>query len=296
MRTDLAEFEMPKIEFDGTLITITNQEQVENWINEYTKQFSVGENYEVTAQNIAPLKKIATGLNKVAGTISTQRKATDNQVKRALELFDPFMKEKEKQVLETRAAIMDGIKKFEDEQTQKRHEANLAYIASLADTAGVSIEKIQYEDRWDNKTANRAQMQESIEMQINQLLNQKKQYESNVRVIKQQAEALRLASDSFVDDLAYYDLATILERMKRARQQVDELEETERKRNEANQAVRKATEKVVGDKVVNTKTGEVVAQIRTVNLRIEATVKQMEDLKTFMISNGIKFSKISNIG
>lgn len=290
--TDLKEFEMPKIVFDGPKVIVENKESVERWIAEYTKQYAVGDNYTVTAQNIKPLTKMATELNKVANAFDTKRKDTVKIVKKSLEEFEPFMKESRDTLLDTRASLMTGINEFNDAQTAKRHEANLAYITNLVETAGVAIENIQYDSRWDNKSANRSQMQENVEMQINQLIAQQEQYESNVRVIKQQADALQLPSNPFLENLEHSDLAKILEQMKVAKQQSDELAQEQIKRAEAARAIKESQEEIKGSKVVNIATGEIVGEILTFDLRVKGTLDQMNKLAAYMKEEHITFSRL----
>lgn len=290
--TDLKEFEMPKIVFDGPKVIVENKESVERWIAEYTKQYAVGDNYTVTVQNIKPLTKMATELNKVANAFDTKRKDTVKIVKKSLEEFEPFMKESRDTLLDTRASLMAGINEFNDAQTAKRHEANLAYITNLVETAGVAIENIQYDSRWDNKSANRSQMQENVEMQINQLIAQQEQYESNVRVIKQQADALQLPSNPFLENLEHSDLAKILEQMKVAKQQSDELAQEQIKRAEAARAIKESQEEIKGSKVVNIATGEIVGEILTFDLRVKGTLDQMNKLAAYMKEEHITFSRL----
>lgn len=290
--TDLKEFEMPKIVFDGPKVIVENKESVKRWIAEYTQQYAVGDNYTVTAQNIRPLTKMAAELNKVAGAFDTKRKDTVKIVKKSLEEFEPFMKESRDTILDIRASLMTGIKEFNDAQTAKRHEANLAYITNLVEAAGVAIENIQYDSRWDNKSANRAQMQENVEMQINQLMAQQEQYENNVRVIKQQADALQLPSNPFIENLNHSDLVKILEQMKVAKKQSDELAQELIKRAETTRATKESQEEIKGNKVVNIATGEIVGEILTFDLRVKGTLDQMNKLAAYMKEEHIQFSRL----
>lgn len=288
----IAEIGMPVVSIKVGSIDVENFEELESILSGYLEQYKVTGVMKVTPQSYSTDKKLKAHLNKLVTALEDKRKDGEREYKAPVTVYHDKMKHLSDMVREALVPLSDGIQDFDNEVKANRQAQNLKIIAKLAEENGVSASAVVYDPKWNNKTSDYNRMIENVQMQINQKAKQKEQYESDVTVIRQQAQALQLVSEPFIQNLVHSDLPKIIEQMRVAKQQSDEFEAQQAKRAEAQKAIDKITEKVIDDKVINTKTGEVVAKIYTTNMQVKCTLEQWNNLKSFMKLNGIDFSKL----
>lgn len=288
----IAEIGMPVVSIKVGSIDVENFEELESILSGYLEQYKVTGVMKVTPQSYSTDKKLKAHLNKLVTALEDKRKDGEREYKAPVTVYHDKMKHLSDMVREALVPLSDGIQDFDNEVKANRQAQNLKIIAKLAEENGVSASAVVYDPKWNNKTSDYNRMIENVQMQINQKAKQKEQYESDVTVIRQQAQALQLVSEPFIQNLVHSDLPKIIEQMRVAKQQSDKFEAQQAKRAEAQKAIDKITKKVIDDKVINTKTGEVVAKIYTTNMQVKCTLEQWNNLKSFMKLNGIDFSKL----
>lgn len=288
----IAEIGMPVVSINVGSIDVENFEELESILSGYLEQYKVTGVMKVTPQSYSTDKKLKAHLNKLVTALEDKRKNGEREYKAPVTVYHDKMKHLSDMVREALVPLSDGIQEFDNEVKANRQAQNLKIIAKLAEENGVSASAVVYDPKWNNKTSDYNRMIENVQMQINQKAKQKEQYESDVTVIRQQADALQLPSNPFIENLDHSDLAKILEQMKIAKQQSDELAQEQIKRAEATRAIKESQEEIKGSKVVNIATGEIVGDILTFDLRVKGTLDQMNKLAAYMKEEHIKFSRL----
>ena len=280
----------PVISYETSPIIFDNYDELEQSLSEKLKRY---ENYQVTVDSYSTDKKIRTELNKLKNALEDKRKAVKSGYIRPLDEFENKIKKLVNQIDDTIEPITNGIKEFDEKDRRDRHEQRYNHMAEIAQAADVDPNLIAWNSSWDNKTFNNSKFEENINHQIDHILNERQRFEENKVVIEDKAKALQLAPKTFVDSLAYKDLPTILRDIDYAKEQVEQLKEETRKRNEAKVAADKADEIVKGDKVINKSTGEIKDEIRRWNISTVGTKTQLMKLKAFLLENDIKYEVLS---
>lgn len=245
-------------------------------------------NYEVTPQNLKQAKYTRAKLNAFRKAINDRKLEITRQAEKPIKDFKDKVKTLTAEIDKSSTKISDEIKVYEEKAKEERHQKNLEHIKAMCELAEVDPKQIDYDSRWDNKTFSKNAFENSVDRQIALLVQQKETYAQNVKVVSQEAEKLALPADHWLEELKNKPLADVLKAMDNYKAELNKIAKTQ---HETKIKEQKELAKH-GDKVIDPKTGEVKDKLFTVRLEAEGTHWQMENLKEFLIKNGITFRGI----
>lgn len=279
----------PKIIYTTPTIDFSNVNQLETQLGQFLSRF---DGYQVTRESLSSDKKTLTELNKLAKSLDDNRKDVKGEILIPVKDFETAVKHLVGMIDQVTANIKDGIQFYEDKAKDDRHNQRYSRMVQIAGAAEVNPDLIEYNPKWDNKTFNNQQFEENINFQIDRIIKEREHFETSKQVIENKARELLLPPQTFIDSLSYKELPMVLKEMELAKQQIDQLNEESRKREEAKLAAEKSNEVIKGDKVIDKTNGEIKDEIRKWKIAMVGTKTQLMSVKQFLVDNGIKYEVI----
>lgn len=289
----------PSIKYNVPNVEIENLDYIEKTLDNYLEQFQMpdGEQFISTKESMSSDKAMAADLNKLSKLFNQKRIEVDKAIKAGVSDFDDTMKRITQKIDDTRKPIALGVDLFKKQNEEKRHAKNLDYIKAFADEFGVDADLVEYKPSWDTASYQPSKFKEELAFQLNRLKDHKEKRDGEVLTIKQQAKALGLIPDIFIETLDRgVSLPEVMTKMSDYHKQKLEDIEREKERIKARQAAEQAekekTEQIIGNNVVNIETGEKVAELQTYVLQVQGTKEQLFALSDYMKENSIKYRRL----
>lgn len=237
-------------------------------------------NLVISEDDCKDMKKEMASLNKAKDAVKKYRMDIVKKFNEPLDSFVNSAKETEKILTETYDSLKGQIKKFEDETLNKKTEEVKAYYEEYAQS--LHIDFVPFENSGLSVTlgASMKSLKEASKSFLDRV-------DSDIKLIN------TLEKDLINEILIEYKkslnvsnaVITVKERHKAL--------EEEQKKQEALTAL-KAEETKVEEKVEEVTAPKVVEPVKTytAKFKVEATIDQIKDLKTFMDLKGIKYDSI----
>jgi len=262
----------------------------DNMLAKYKEFPVVEENYEQATEQRA-------SLNSTIKNIADQRKSTEKKLMGNWSEIKSKMMAIEKSGKSASDLMKQQMVPVENERKERRRVVIMNDVTAIANEQGVDWARIQFNEKWLNKTYSRNDMISEIDAQILQIHKDDELKALQINQIEVEASGLKIDADPYISMLGLRDLVDIKAQMKRDIEiKAARLAEAKRvqEATEAAAKEREANAKVVGDKLVD-ENGEIVEKQtvekrydRTLNI-INATLPQLNDLARYMKENGIEF-------
>lgn len=258
----------------------------DNMLAKY-KEFPVAEeNYEQATEQRA-------SLNSTIKNIADQRKSTEKKLMGNWSEIKSKMMTIEKAGKTASDLMKQQMVPVENERKERRRVVIMNDVTAIANEQGVDWARIQFNEKWLNKTYSRNDMISEIDAQILQIHKDDELKALQINQIEVEASGLKIDADPYISMLGLRDLVDIKAQMKRDIE-IKAARIAEAKRVQEAAKEREANAKVVGDKLVD-ENGEIVEKQtvekrydRTLNI-INATLPQLNGLARYMNENGIEF-------
>ena len=243
------------------------------------------ENYEVTKGNLKEAKSTRAKLNKLKKAIKDRKVEIKKKAEAPIKDFNDKVESLVAEIDDSSSKISDGIKGYEDQEKQARHEKNLKHIEAICELAEVDPARIKYQSSWDNKFYSKTKFETEVDQQIALIQQQQAQYADNIKIVSEKAESLALPADHWIKELDNNPLSSVLNAMADYKSDLEAVSKAQKetKLNELNSL------KKQGDKYVDPKTGEVKDKIIALKLEVKGTKWQMEQLQSFLKDNRIEY-------
>ena len=248
------------------------------------------ENYEVTKGNLKEAKSTRAKLNKLKKTIKGRKVEIKKKAEAPIKDFNDKVESLVAEIDDSSSKISDGIKLFEDQEKQARHEKNLKHIEAICELAEVDPAKIKYQSSWDNKSYSKTKFETEVDQQIALIQQEQAQYADNIKIVSEKAESLALPADHWIKELDNNPLSSVLNAMADYKSDLEAVSKAQKetKLNELNSL------KKQGDKYVDPKTGEVKDKIIALKLEVKGTKWQLKQLYSFIQDNGIEYEGLED--
>lgn len=264
----------------------------DNMLAKY-KEFPVAEeNYEQATEQRA-------SLNSTIKNIADQRKSTEKKLMGNWSEIKSKMMTIEKAGKTASDLMKQQMVPVENERKERRRVVIMNDVTAIANEQGVDWARIQFNEKWLNKTYSRNDMISEIDAKILQIHKDDELKALKINQIEVEASGLKIDADPYISMLGLRDLADIKSQMKRDIEiKAARLAEAKRVQEEAETTAkeREANAKAVGDKLVD-ENGEIIEKPepaiekrydRTLNI-INATLPQLNSLAQYMKDNEIEF-------
>lgn len=243
------------------------------------------EGYVVTKDNLKKSKSTRAKLNKLKKAIKGRKVEIKKKAEAPIKDFNDKVESLVAEIDDSSSKISDGIKGFEDQEKQARHEKNLKHIEAICELAEVDPAKIKYQSSWDNKSYSKTKFENEVDQQIALIQQEQAQLADNIKIVSEKAEGLGLPADHWIKELDNNPLSFVLNAMSEYKEDLDAVSEAQKKTklNELNNL------KKQGDKYVDPKTGEIKDKVISLKLEVKGTPWQMKQLQSFLKDNGIEY-------
>ena len=243
------------------------------------------ENYEVTKGNLKEAKSTRAKLNKLKKAIKSRKVEIKKKAEAPIKDFNDKVESLVAEIDDSSSKISDGIKGFEDQEKQARHEKNLKHIEAICELAEVDPAKIKYQSSWDNKSYSKTKFENEVDQQIALIQQEQAQLADNIKIVSEKAEGLGLPADHWIKELDNNPLSFVLNAMSEYKEDLDAVSEAQKetKLNELRDL------KKQGDKYVDPETGEIKDKVISLKLEVKGTSWQMKQLQSFLKDNGIEY-------
>ena len=234
----------------------------------------------ISEEDCKEMKKEMASLNKAKDAVKKYRMDIVKKFNEPLDNFVNSAKETEKILTETYDSLKGQIKKFEDETLNQKKEEVKSYYDEYASSLHIDFVPFENSGLSITLSASIKSLKEASKSFLDRI-------DSDIKLIN------TLEKDLINEILIEYKkslnvsnaVITVKERHKAL--------EEEQKKQEALTAL-KAEEKKIEEKVEEVTAPKVVEPVKTytAKFKVEATIDQIKDLKTFMDLKGIKYDSI----
>ena len=248
------------------------------------------EGYVVTKDNLKESKSTRAKLNKLKKAIKGRKVEIKKKAEAPIKDFNDKVESLVAEIDDSSSKISDGIKGYEDQEKQARHEKNLKHIEAICELAEVDPAKIKYQSSWDNKSYSKTKFETEVDQQIALIQQQQAQYVDNVKIVSEKANELALPADHWIKTLDGHSLSEVLDAMTDYKSDLEAVSKAQKetKLNELNSL------KKQGDKYIDPSTGEIKEKIIAIKMEVKGTKWQMEQLQSFLQDNGIEYEGLED--
>lgn len=248
------------------------------------------ENYDVTKENLKEAKSTRAKLNKLKKAIKSRKVEIKKKAEAPIKDFNDKVESLVAEIDDSSSKISDGIKGFEDQEKQARHEKNLKHIKAICELDEVDPAKIKYQSSWDNKSYSKTKFETEVDQQIALIQQEQAQLADNIKIVSEKAEGLGLPADHWIKELDEQPLSFVLNAMTEYKEDLDAVSKAQKgtKLNELRDL------KKQGDKYVDPETGEVKDKIIALKLEVKGTKWQLKQLYSFIQDNGIEYEGLED--
>lgn len=248
------------------------------------------EGYVVTKDNLKESKSTRAKLNKLKKAIKVRKVEIKKKAEAPIKDFNDKVESLVAEIDDSSSKISDGIKGYEDQEKQARHEKNLKHIEAICELAEVDPAKIKYQSSWDNKSYSKTKFETEVDQQIALIQQEQAQLADNIKIVSEKAESLALPADHWIKELDNNPLSSVLNAMAEYKEDLDAVSKAQKetKLNELRDL------KKQGDKYVDPETGEVKDKIITLKLEVKGTKWQLKQLYSFIQDNGIEYEGLED--
>ncbi len=265
-----------EVKIEGVQKITDNMSEVKEYALETKKYY---ENLVFTDEQIKEAKDERANINKAVKRVADYRKDIVDKFNKPLEEFVRNAKETESILKEASNSIDVQVKKYEEEEKQKKKDECEELFNNLVGDLSelITFEKVS-DNRWLNKTTKMTEVEQDIKNVIEKV-------NTGLQAIKElNSEFETELINTFLQD---YDLSKAIMKNTQLKAQKEKLAKTEVAKEETKQEtiremVSKPVETVEDERDI----------IKSYTLKITANYTKMTALRKFMEINDIKFEKV----
>lgn len=265
-----------EVKIEGVQKITDNMSEVKEYALETKKYY---ENLVFTDEQIKEAKDERANINKAVKKVADYRKDIVDKFNKPLEEFIRNAKETESILKEASNSIDVQVKKYEEEEKQKKKDECEELFNNLVGDLSelITFEKV-FDNRWLNKTTKMSEVEQDIKNVIEKV-------NTGLQAIKElNSEFETELINTFLQD---YDLSKAIMKNTQLKAQKEKLAKTEVAKEETKQEVIK--------EMINKPIADVEDErdiIKTYTLKITANYTKMMALRKFMEINDIQFEKV----
>lgn len=291
MTKDLIKFENEEfpISYKAAEVDFQGYEALDAKVDAMTKDW---DKYVVTAESYPYDKKTRAELNRIRRALSDRRKVIVKESSQQITEFNAKVKGLDLKIKGVVDHLSEGLKAFDDQARKDKHQQNLLRLGELAKEYSVALQKLDYQDKWDNKTTSWITIEEDARQQFEAIVEKQKARKEAEQVIANKANEYTkpaMTASPYLQMLDYKSLPDVLTQMDNDHEYlIKQAKQQEENRKKAIESLEQH-----GDKYVDAKTGEVVDKVHTVTLKLTGTTDQLTALSNFIRDWGISYERVN---
>lgn len=278
--------------FQPAVLEIQNFDQYKMLAQKVAAQYA---RMIVTDDTLTAAKQSRKELNAIINSLEQRRKDTKAVYEKPLAAYTAQETELVNILKQAKAPIDSGIQVYTEAARQAREDAARQDLHEVLEGRGLEDGAVPFDPTWANTGSKTKKLHEMAD-RADYVKRERERVAGEKLAIKMFAESKNLDAgpwELMVDqDVSQIDIMSkITQHVERLAQQAEEA----RKRKEAEAAVQAATQTKVADKVIDTETGEIVAQTppepekRRYAFEMVGTFEQAQGVADYMRQNAIEF-------
>lgn len=252
--------------------------------------------FPVVEENYEQAKEQRSVLNRTIKDIADQRKSIEKKIIGNWAEIKPKMMAIEKAGKSASDLMKQQMVPVENERKERRHVVIMNDVTAKAQEQGVDWARIQFNEKWLNKTYSRNDMLTEIDTQIEQIHKDDELRVLRINDIEVCANGFKVDPDPYISMLGMRDVVDIKSQIKRDVEIKEaRIAEAKRVQEETEKAAkeREANANVVGDKLID-ENGEVITpkpveKVFERTLHVTGTIAELKSIAEFMATHHIKF-------
>lgn len=296
------------VSYTPSEITINNEEHLDKSVNQLVTLYG---SYIFNDDNIPEAKDAKKTLNKIKKILEDQRKDVKRKYNEPLVQFENRIKLYVEKIDQVKDDIDVGIKDFDEREKRKREEVLQATIAEMLSNYEVTVEEIEIDPSWTNKTnfTKKGEVNSKTVKLIADKMGfaalEKRRIEGDKKTVETFATMNGLEPYAWENLIIQGHIVNdVLDKMKEASEQKKHDEEEKVRKAAADKEYQEAMEKLesenqqtIGEKIIDQETGEIVDEtnedeILKFTLEIIGPKSKLYELNQYMTDQGINFKKV----
>ena len=264
-------------------LTIQNKPALDALINEVATKY---DGQIVTEDTLKEAKSSRTELNKYAKALDRKRIDKKKEYMKPVEDFEKEVKGYVSTIKKQVSMLDEGIQYFKDKQRKAKVQE---MIKEVSEANAVDPETVEIQKQWLLKSATKAKtMTEIVEA-----VQKQKRINKDIEMITEYCAKLNLPTTRYVETARDFDYWEAKRLADTDYEELQARKEAERAAKLAKVAQEKEKIVEVGEKQIDSETGEVVKELQVLTLKIKGTKEQLDSLGRVITASGIEVLEAS---
>lgn len=283
---ELTTLERVDIDYTPAVLTIQNKDVLDQAVDEFISKY---ENIVVTEETLKDAKNSKAQVNALKKALDDKRKEQKRIYNKPLNAFENEIKAYIEKLNNVYQSINDGVKFFEDKQRDERKQNVQAMIIEVAEANAVDPETVEIQKQWLLKSATKGKIMEEIV----EAVQKQKRINKDVQAIQEYCLKLNLPATRYIEIARDFDYWEAKKAVDADHEHLMQQKEAERvaKRVEVERQKEQLVE--VGDKQVDSETGEVVRELQIVSFKLKGTKQDLDNLAVAIKNSAIEVLEAS---
>lgn len=267
-------------------LTIQNKPALDALINEVATKY---DGQIVTEDTLKEAKSSRTELNKYAKALDRKRIDKKKEYMKPVEDFEKEVKGYVSTIKKQVSMLDEGIQYFKDKQLEERKAKVQEMIKEVSEANAVDPETVEIQKQWLLKSATKGK----VMAEIVEAVQKQKRINKDIEMITEYCAKLNLPTTRYVETARDFDYWEAKRLADTDYEELQARKEAERAAKLAKVAQEKEKIVEVGDKQIDSETGEVVKELQVLTLKIKGTKEQLDSLGRVITASGIEVLEAS---
>lgn len=283
---ELTTLERVDIDYTPAVLTIQNKDVLDQAVDEFISKY---ENIVVTEETLKDAKNSKAQVNALKKALDDKRKEQKRIYNKPLNAFENEIKAYIEKLNNVYQSINDGVKFFEDKQRDERKQNVQAMITEVAEANAVDPETVEIQKQWLLKSATKGK----VMAEIVEAVQKQKRINKDVQAIQEYCLKLNLPATRYIEIARDFDYWEAKKAVDADHEHLMQQKEAERAAKQAEVERQKEQLVEVGDKQVDSETGEVVQEFQIVSFKLKGTKQDLDKLAMMIQNSAIEVLEAS---
>ncbi|WP_153551798.1 DUF1351 domain-containing protein [Ligilactobacillus murinus] len=286
MTNELVTLEQVDIAYTPATLQIKNKDVLDQAIEAFISKY---EGIVVTEETLKDAKDSKAKVNALKKALEDKRKEQKRLYNEPLNKFEKEIKANVEKLDQVYQSINEGVKFFEEQKREERKKEIEAKIAEISELNGVDPQTVEFRKSWLNATPSMAKKTEEIV----EAVQKQKRINKDVQAIQEYCLKLNLPATRYIEIARDFDYWEAKKAVDADHEHLMQQKEAERAAKQAEVERQKEQLVEVGDKQVDSETGEVVQEFQIVSFKLKGTKQDLDNLAMMIQNSAIEVLEAS---
>lgn len=286
MTNELVTLEQVDIAYTPATLQIKNKDVLDQAINAFISKY---EGIVVTEETLKDAKDSKAKVNALKKALEDKRKEQKRIYNEPLNKFEKEIKANVEKLDQVYQSINEGVKFFEEQKREERKKEIEAKIAEISELNGVDPQTVEFRKSWLNATPSMAKKTEEIV----EAVQKQKRINKDVQAIQEYCLKLNLPATRYIEIARDFDYWEAKKAVDADHEHLMQQKEAERAAKQAEVERQKEQLVEIGDKQVDSETGEVVQEFQIISFKLKGTKQDLDNLAMMIQNSAIEVLEAS---